>query len=202
MRVCDGFYFPISTGGGQKKRKIDAEVCQSHYAQAGQAELYLHVPGTDVAEATSASGKQRYSDQRYAFKFQMSYDASCHAQLRTGMAALEQRFHQAPPTTHRAESDSARLANVPLPRMRPRDRGEDPETVALRIGGLVLSARDRTIPGASPTIRFVGDAYYAEFYDPENLERSLQEHRGPLGFDLLGGPLELSPVATTSPLTD
>jgi Protein of unknown function (DUF2865) len=54
--------------------------------------------GSDVDQAVSPSG-QRYADQPYAFAYRQSYNESCHAELKTGIAALAVRYLNAPPIT-------------------------------------------------------------------------------------------------------
>lgn len=98
VRVCDGYYFSISYAAPRSRYKIDAAVCQSMYAEAGQAELYVQPSGSDVDQAVAPSG-QRYADQPYAFAYRQSYNESCHAELKTGIAALAVRYLNAPPIT-------------------------------------------------------------------------------------------------------
>ena len=49
--ACDGYYFPISFSTSRQHLAKDAEVCQSMYAEAGQAELFAHTTNRDVADA-------------------------------------------------------------------------------------------------------------------------------------------------------
>jgi len=80
VRTCDGYYFPISSNGSQKRLNVDQAVCQSMYAP-GAAEIYYYrYPSDDVSIATSMGGQQ-YGKQPFAFSYRSSFDASCAAQF-------------------------------------------------------------------------------------------------------------------------
>ncbi|MBN9009187.1 MAG: DUF2865 domain-containing protein [Rhizobiales bacterium] len=78
VRTCDGYYFPISSNGSQKRFKVDQAVCQSMYGP-GQAEIYYYrYPSDDVSIAVSMGGRQ-YGKQPFAFNYRSTFDASCAA---------------------------------------------------------------------------------------------------------------------------
>jgi hypothetical protein len=56
VRICDGYYFPISYATNRSHFKIDAAVCQSTYPP-GEASLYVHrTAGEDATQAVAAFG--------------------------------------------------------------------------------------------------------------------------------------------------
>ncbi len=199
VRTCDGLYFPISYSANRQRFSRDAEVCQSMYARPGQVELFAQ-SGGDVGNAVSMSG-QRYGDQPYAFLYRHGFFPVCDRQLKEGVTALGERYWQArgtrggPPAQPAATPQRATTvaASMPMPRLRPTDRQEDPETIANRAGGFDPLGRtpagDGTIVVAGRTMRLVGADYYFDLYDPAKPPPPMEVHRGPLGFDLIGSAM-------------
>jgi hypothetical protein len=189
VRLCDGYYFPVSAASRRDRHKVDAEVCQSVYAGAGQAELFLQRPDGDVAMAVSLDGKSRYADKPYAFLFRKSFQPLCQSQLKTGIAALAARYEEAlgklPPKEKSAARARRSPETAPFPRMRPAAIGEDPETLAARRGSLVFDEYAPPAVAEALGIRFVGESYYAELHDPARPEPPAPAYRPPLGFDLI-----------------
>jgi hypothetical protein len=140
VRTCDGYYFPINNRVSSSRVKADAAACRSMYGGAGLATLFVQ-RGDDVADARSTDGK-RYGDQPFAFLYRDTYDAACHAELKSGMAALETKALTMPETPV-AEA-------VPVVAA-----GE----AALQAISAVQPATDGKRP-----VRFVGDAYYATLF--------------------------------------
>ena len=191
VRTCDGYFFPISFSTSRQQFPRDAEVCQSMYAQGGQAELYAYNTSRDLSEAVSISG-QRYGDQPYAFLYRQGFFPTCQSQLKDGITALGARYFQA--RTERVTTEPGKAIQAafvyPRPRMRPLDRQEDPETNALRAGSLAVapyvadSKGDPTLV-AEGRMRLVGASYYVELFDPNKPAVEPPTHRPPLGFDLI-----------------
>jgi hypothetical protein len=209
VRLCDGYYFPISTLGRRDRFKTDAEACQSMYA-AGQAELFVQRRRDDVTTAVSLDGKVLYSEQPYAFLYKQGFNPVCQAQLKFGLAALSARYYDAlrampPPMTKPGGKVAASVYWLP-PRLRPSAVGEDPETIAIRAGGLesLFDLRvDETTAMAdvAPSVRRVGEVWYADLYDPDKPPAPPAAHRPPLGFDLIGAAMAAEPalVVDTTP---
>lgn len=149
VRTCDGYYFPISNSASGNRLKTDAATCQSFYAGEGQAELYVQSAGADVDQAVSSSGK-RYADQPFAFLYRQTYDAACHAELKTGIAALEARYLNAP-----VKAKSAATAAI----------AEPPDLVPVEADAtdakIMLAAQPTNM---SRPVRYVGAAYYADLF--------------------------------------
>ena len=175
VRVCDGYYFPISNGTRRSRYAIDAAVCQSMYAAEGQAELFVQSSGADVKRAVSLSGK-RYADQDYAFGYREAYDAACHSQLKTGISALAVRYRTAPPMTKAGE------VVLTISATKPSDSVQDP--VAVEVGSVVVpkanhapSSDVQPEAAASHSVRLVGDAYYGTLFDLSRAEPMKRERR-------------------------
>lgn len=193
VRTCDGYYFPISNIGSRSRYKTDVETCQSMYAAAGQAELFVQRRSGDMATAISADGKLKYGDQPYAFAFRQGFNQACQAQLHAGLTALEGRYFEALRTMpHQASTpgqSSAAVVYWPMPHQRPDAVLDDPETAAVRAGsfGDVFAPARRPVVVAA--IRHVGEAWYLNLYDTSRPPQSVHRHRPPLGFDLIGSAL-------------
>jgi len=78
VRLCDGYYFPISFSTTSDQFGRDADACQS---QCGSpARLFVHpIPGGGPATMVSLEGLA-YTALRTAFLFRAKYDAQCRCQ--------------------------------------------------------------------------------------------------------------------------
>lgn len=201
VRRCDGYFFPISASTSRQQLSRDEQVCQSMYAGAEEASLFSYNTNDDVANARSNQG-ERYGDAWWAFLYRDHFSPTCATKLKDGIAALGERYWAANP--RRAERVSGSITEIevtrpnvmPMPRFRPVDRQQDPETIAARNGKLVIAPyvppdqrpmADAT--GRSDGIRLVGESYYADLYDPTKPAPEPVQHRGPLGFDLIGAAM-------------
>ena len=76
MRLCDGYYFPVSFSTLPTHFDRDADVCQSKCA--APAELYYHQnPGSSMEQAVSYKTKQTYTSLRTAFRYRKEYVQGC-----------------------------------------------------------------------------------------------------------------------------
>lgn len=78
VRLCDGYYFPVSFATLPNHFARDAEVCQSKCA--APAELYYHQnPGGAVEQMVSVGEQKPYTSLRNAFRHRKEYvkDCSC-----------------------------------------------------------------------------------------------------------------------------
>ena len=176
VRVCDGYYFPISNTASRSPYNIDAAVCQSMYAEVGQAELFVQPSGSDVDQAVSLSGK-RYADQPYAFEYRQSYNESCHSELKTGISALAVRYLNAPPMTKGGKG---------APHMSALDANLTGGVEDLSLAGSPLEAAAAPVPAGADEpvtepdpnrpVRFVSDAY-DELFDLSRPAKPVPEHR-------------------------
>ncbi|MGV1014440.1 MAG: DUF2865 domain-containing protein [Methyloceanibacter sp.] len=76
VRLCDGFYFPISYSTYGSRVGDDAQRCQSNCA--APAELYVYRnPGQEIEQAFSLQGGSAYMDLPVALKFRKEYVKGC-----------------------------------------------------------------------------------------------------------------------------
>jgi hypothetical protein len=192
VRTCDGYFFPIGNASQRDRYTTDAETCQSMYAEAGVAELFIQLRRDDVASAVPVDGTQRYADQPYAFAYRQEYDRACHSELQSGLRALTVRYIEAAralmPSDKTTGKPSTALLQPPDPRLRPDAVGEDPETTANRAGGLMVGASlELKSMASSLPPRQVGP--YVGVYDLSRPHAPGPRFRPPLGFDLLGNAM-------------
>jgi hypothetical protein len=75
VRLCDGFFFPISYSTYSSHLAQDATTCQS--SCAAPAELYVYRnPGGEIEQAISLNGAA-YADLPNAFKYRKQYVKGC-----------------------------------------------------------------------------------------------------------------------------
>jgi hypothetical protein len=76
VRLCDGYYFPVSFSTLPNHFQRDADLCQSQCA--APAELYYHQnPGGAVEQMVSASGQQPYTSLKTAWRYRKEYVPGC-----------------------------------------------------------------------------------------------------------------------------
>jgi hypothetical protein len=76
VRLCDGYYFPISFSTLQNHFARDAEAC--HSKCAAPADLYFHQnPGGSMDQAVSVTDQRPYTSLKTAFRYRKEYVAGC-----------------------------------------------------------------------------------------------------------------------------
>ena len=76
VRLCDGYYFPVSFSTLPNHFQRDADVCQSRCA--APASLYYHEnPGAGVEQMVSFSTKEPYTSLKEAFLYRKKYVDGC-----------------------------------------------------------------------------------------------------------------------------
>ena len=76
VRLCDGYYFPVSFATLPNHFPRDSEVCQSKCA--APAELYYHQnPGGAVEQMVSVGEQKPYTSLRNAFRHRKEYVSGC-----------------------------------------------------------------------------------------------------------------------------
>lgn len=79
VRMCDGFFFPVSFATGEEGFGRDAAVCRS-MCPGAEAELFVHRnPGETVENLVSVTGMP-YGDLPNANRFRVSYVEGCGCQ--------------------------------------------------------------------------------------------------------------------------
>lgn len=76
VRMCDGFYFPVSFATVQSRFGDDEALCKRQ-CPAAEVSLYIYGnPGQDIQQAVSLSG-QMYSELPNAFKYRTEFNPGC-----------------------------------------------------------------------------------------------------------------------------
>ena len=76
MRLCDGYYFPVSFSTLPNHFQRDSELCQSQCA--APAELYYHQnPGGAVEQMVSAGNQQPYTSLKSAWRYRKEFVQGC-----------------------------------------------------------------------------------------------------------------------------
>ncbi len=76
VRMCDGFFYPISYASNPSKFADDARACQQS-CPAAEAQLYAHRNGEDINQATNTVTQQPYTALPTAFKYRQAFDNAC-----------------------------------------------------------------------------------------------------------------------------
>ncbi len=163
VRTCDGYYFPISFSTTRDRFGDDAQSC-SAMCGGTEAQLFVHPnPGGGPEDMVSVDG-QPYSDLPTAFQYRTNLNPSCSCKPAGGYSIIASASSGQPQAAQSRPDKPAPL----IPRARPAP-GEDPETLANRIGGLTPQAEPAspaaatvagpTAPDGAP-VRIVGPAYW------------------------------------------
>ncbi|MCH9765975.1 MAG: DUF2865 domain-containing protein [Alphaproteobacteria bacterium] len=80
VRLCDGYYFPISFSTLPNHFGRDAERCQSKCAAPAQL-FYYQNPGGAVEQMVSTQGNQLYTDLKTAFRYRKEYVKGCSCKM-------------------------------------------------------------------------------------------------------------------------
>jgi hypothetical protein len=76
VRLCDGFYFPVSFSTLPSHFEQDADVCSSHCA--APSELYYYPnPGGAVDQSVALKTQEPYSKLKFAFRYRKEYVNGC-----------------------------------------------------------------------------------------------------------------------------
>lgn len=166
VRVCDGYYFPLSFATTRQRFASDAAKCMNQYELGEAALFYYPNPGGNVSQAVSISGA-RYLNQPYAFHYRTTFVPQCAARLHTGLTSLGERAGATPSTMgemfETAVATRMAAPSIPIPIARA-SWSSDPETLANRAGDLVpetiLPPTETAVVVAGEASRTVGDKYY------------------------------------------
>jgi hypothetical protein len=114
VRLCDGFYFPISYATNGTRLGQDAERCQS--TCAAPAELYVYRnPGQEIEHAISLQGSA-YMDLPVALKYRKEFVNGCSCkQVEYNPGAIEAANKRAEADTTAATPTGKPAAKTPAP---------------------------------------------------------------------------------------
>lgn len=80
VRMCDGYYFPISFSTLPNHFGRDAERCQSKCAAPAEL-FYYQNPGGAVDQMVSTATNQRYTELKTAFRYRKEYVKGCSCKV-------------------------------------------------------------------------------------------------------------------------
>ena len=191
VRVCDGYYFPISYATNRSHFNIDAAVCQSMYPP-GEASLYVHrTTGEDARQAVSPETGEPLAEKSFAFAYRSIYDKSCAALFRPGSGPL---ISLSKPPVPESEANAAMVTPVALPTVVP--IGESPVQVGPGPEQVTASAA-ADVHVKADGIRTVGPAYYYEPSYPASTSGEPPKLTMPEVPDALVVSTEAPPVAAS-----
>ena len=97
VRLCDGYYFPVSFSTLPNHFQRDAQLCQQQCA--APAELFYHQnPGGAVEQMVSFGSQQPYTSMKSAFRYRKEFVQGCSCkQAEYDPRALEKRAEAPPP---------------------------------------------------------------------------------------------------------
>lgn len=99
VRLCDGYYFPVSFSTLPTHFDRDAEACQSKCAAPAEL-FYYQNPGAAVEQAMSLKTKQQYTSLKTAFRYRKEFVQGCsckQAEYVPTVGGDPQRRADAPP---------------------------------------------------------------------------------------------------------
>lgn len=129
VRLCDGYYYPVSYSTYGSRLATDAEKCQANCA--APAELYVYRnPGQEIEQAISLSGSA-YMDLPVALRYRQEFVKGCsckQAEYNPTEIEAANKKAQAAPDAANAQANAAGGAPAPAPAAVPEAApGEMPE---------------------------------------------------------------------------
>ena len=147
VRMCDGYFFPISNNSGRGDLTRDQQICEARCPGA-EVQLYFHrFPDEDTEQMVSAGSGQPYTAMSTAFLYrQADFQRPAGCGCNEGPKGFSIIAGELP----KAEPETPTETVVPRPWARP-DPADDPETLANRAGGLDMAALRRMAPQPAET---------------------------------------------------
>ena len=106
VRLCDGYYFPVSFSTLPNHFQRDADICPSRCA--APTSLYYHQnPGAGVEQMVSYSSRAPYTDLKEAFLYRKKYVDGCSCKQAEYVPQTPIPGEPAPPAGARAQADPA-----------------------------------------------------------------------------------------------
>ena len=115
VRLCDGYYFPVSFSTLPTHFQRDNDACQSKCA--APTELYFHQnPGGSVDQMVSQSTQQPYTALRTAFRYRKEFVKGCSCKqsefVPQGDDGRQPAVTTAPPATSSVTQKNNKLSPV------------------------------------------------------------------------------------------
>lgn len=76
VRLCDGFYFPVSFSTLPSHFEHDADVCSAHCAAPSEL-FYYPNPGGTVEQAVAMKDQEPYTKLKFAYRYRKEYVNGC-----------------------------------------------------------------------------------------------------------------------------
>jgi hypothetical protein len=127
VRMCDGYYFPISYSTAPNRFADDQRACQRECPATDTALYTYRNPGEDVNQAMSLGG-QPYTALPNAFRYRREYVATCSCR-RPGQSWAEALKNSDDATTLESgdiivtDQNAKALSQPPAPKPPPRQKG-------------------------------------------------------------------------------
>lgn len=168
VRLCDGYYFPISYATSRGRFGGDSDLCRARCPGA-ETRLFAHPTGTDSETAVSADDQHvPYTRIPNALRYRTEYVSSCTCgSLEPGLLPLTASVDEGARTASSAGKADGPGAELPVPRAKP-EPDEDPDTRANAFANFVPLPLEATKPGepvaalTEPrTVRVIGPKFFA-----------------------------------------
>jgi len=118
VRLCDGYYFPISASTNKKYFGVDEQACQSRCSS--DARLYYYRNAGGSPETMKDRRGRTYADMKTAFLYRTTYNKSC--QCRPDPWSQQAKQRHAMYTTKEWQQRTRRLARLEKRRVRRQPR--------------------------------------------------------------------------------
>jgi uncharacterized protein DUF2865 len=108
VRMCDGYYFPVSFSTLPNHFQRDADMCQQQCA--APAELFYHQnPGGAVEQMVSVSSQQPYTSLKSAFRYRKEFVQGCSCKKAEYDAAAMEKRAEAPAAPAQSPAPGVRV---------------------------------------------------------------------------------------------
>jgi len=115
VRLCDGFYFPVSFSTLPSHFPQDADVCSSKCAAPTEL-FYYPNPGGTVEQAVALKDQEAYTKLKYAFRYRKEYVNGCSCKTAEYVPAdgvVGKKAENSPPGSLVPQTHSANAAASP-----------------------------------------------------------------------------------------
>ncbi|MDX2157791.1 MAG: DUF2865 domain-containing protein [Hyphomicrobiaceae bacterium] len=146
VRLCDGYFWPVSFSAARGQLDRDKSVCEA--SCGSPARLFVHqIPGGSPATMTTLDGLP-YAALKTAFQFRTRFDAQCKCRAHPWeqQATDQHRLYAAVEAARKGNAEAADQAKALAARLAARRRAEDEQNqIASRKADRELSDLARTV---------------------------------------------------------
>ena len=145
VRLCDGYYFPVSFSAGPERFERDRQVCENSCGTQGRLFIYRN-PGGELGDMQDLQGRP-YRQLRTAFLYRTEYVADCKCQPRPWEEQATDRHRAYALVAAKRKGDKAAAAELAALGAKMRQKSGRTDKTA----GLAGPAADyRPVPGVPP----------------------------------------------------